>query len=112
MDRLTADELIRLLLLATWFIQTAVVFVLLLIARFYQRFSGERTRFRWYLLPIALYGAGAVHTANTLHSGIDGLSAALLGSAGVTLGALSLRLYRQMTIGRGRVRRMFEKPAA
>jgi hypothetical protein len=90
----------QLLLLYTWFVLAAVLFFLLLIARFYQKFSGENTHFRWFILPIVLYGGAAMRYASIDHIGGDIPGDALLGSAGLVLAFLCIHLYRQMTAGR------------
>jgi hypothetical protein len=69
----------------------------MLIARFYQRFSGERTLFRLYLIPILLFGVQAVREAKVAHDWVANLLAA---GGGITLLCLSLFLYRRMTAGR------------
>jgi len=51
------------LVLYTWFPLSALLFFLLLIARFYQRFSGVKTWFWLYVLVIVLFGAMAVRDA-------------------------------------------------
>ncbi len=97
---MTADWLHQLLNLYTWFLLTALLFFLLLIARFYERFSGERTHFRIFLVPAALFGVEVVHHAAGSPLGQDWIGAVLSGTAGVVLLILCLRLYRQMTVGR------------
>jgi hypothetical protein len=54
----------QVLALYTWFPLVALVFIYLLIARFYQRFSGVRTYFWLYTIPMICYGASAVRYAS------------------------------------------------
>ena len=58
------------LVLYTWFPLAALLLFMLLIARFYQKFSGEETYFRLYAVAVIIFGIVAVRYA----------------SAGVTLG--------------------------
>jgi hypothetical protein len=51
------------LVLYTWFPLSALLFFLLLIARFYQRFSGVRTYYWAYVLVVVLFGLMAVRDA-------------------------------------------------
>ena len=69
----------------------------MLIARFYQRFSGQRKLFALYIIPVLLFGIQAVREAKFARDWV----ANLLGAAGgITLLVLSLFLYRRMTTGR------------
>lgn len=99
---MSADSLNQLLNLYTWFLLTALLFFLLLIGRFYERFSGERTHFRIFLVPAALFGVEVVHRSAGSPLGQDWFGALMSGAAGVVLIVLCLRLYRQMTVGRHR----------
>ena len=90
----------QLLNLYTWFLLTALLFFLMLIARFYERFSGERTHFRVFMVPAVLFGVDVVHRAAGSPLGQDWLGALLSAAAGIILTVLCLRLYRQMTVGR------------
>ncbi len=69
----------------------------MLIARFYQRFSGEKTLYQLYLLPILLFGAQAVQEAKVAQDWVANLLAA---AAGLLLFGLSILLYWRMTVGR------------
>lgn len=90
----------QLLLLYTWFILAGVLFFLLLIARLYHQFSGERTFFRLFILPIVLFGLAVVRYNSIDQVAHDMLGSILAALAGIILIGLSLNLYRQMTIGR------------
>lgn len=90
----------QVLLLYTWFPLAAVITIMLLIARFYEKFSGDRTCYRAYLIPLVLFGVGAVRYASIDQIGGDAAGDLLVGTGGIILIALSLLLYRQMTAGR------------
>lgn len=96
-------SLSRFLLLYTWFPLAALLFVLLLIARFYEKFSGERTHYRLFSAPIVLFGLGTVRYASLNSAAGDPLADLLLGLAGVLLIMLCANLYRQMLFGRARL---------
>jgi len=93
----SADAFSQLVVLFGWFLLVGLIVFIMLIARFYQRFSGESTHFRLYLIPIVLFGIQAVRQTNFPH---DLLSNLLAGVAGVVLGTLSLLLYWRMTARR------------
>ncbi len=88
------------LLLYVWFALAALISIMLLIARFYQNFSGEQTYFRLYLVPLVLFGVAAVRYASLNESYGDWLGDLASGVAGALLIWLSLHLYRLMTSGR------------
>jgi len=52
------------LVLYTWFPLAVLLLFMLLIARFYQKFSGERTFFWLYILNAILFGAMCVRYAS------------------------------------------------
>lgn len=84
------------LVLYTWFPLSALLFFLLLIARFYQRFSGVKTYYWFYVLAIVLFGIMAVRYAG---AGIvlgDLLSDAFAILAGGLLLFLLILLYINM----------------
>lgn len=97
---MTTTALSQLLLLYTWFALAAVLFFLLLIARFYEKFSGERTYFRLFLVPMLLFGAAAVRYSSIDRIAHDALGDLFLAAAGLLLAWLCVRLYRRMTAGR------------
>lgn len=97
---MTPLALNQILLLFTWFPLAALLFFFLLIARFYEKFSGERTGFYFYILPIMFFGGAAVRYASLNHIGGDWLGDILSGLAGITLIGLCLLLYHRMMVGR------------
>jgi hypothetical protein len=96
----TSVSLNQFLLLYAWFPLAALIFFVLLIARFYQKFSGERTYFIVYIVPLVLFGAAAVRYASIDQITGDLLGDLLSGMAGIILISLSLLLIRLMMAGR------------
>lgn len=86
------------LALYTWFPLAVLLFVVALIARFYERFSGRRTFFRFYALPVIGFGVGAVRHASVDVIVGDPLADAALAVAGGSLLLLVLVLYWRMMI--------------
>ncbi|MBC7872303.1 MAG: hypothetical protein H7Y09_15775 [Chitinophagaceae bacterium] len=72
----------------------------LLIARFYERFSGARTGFRLFTVVIVLFGAAVVRYAGIDSISSDALADAFLASGGILLLCLSMRLYWLMILRR------------
>ena len=97
---MTPLSLNQFLLLYIWFPLAALLFLLLLIARFYEKFSGEQTFFRLFALPIALFGAATVRYASINQMAGDMWADGLMAVGGTILLALCLFLYRRMTAGR------------
>ncbi|MDQ7024709.1 MAG: hypothetical protein Q9P01_09085 [Anaerolineae bacterium] len=58
------ESLHQFLVLYTWFPLAALLFFMLLIARFYKIFSGHRTYFWYYGVVIVLFGIVAVRYAS------------------------------------------------
>jgi hypothetical protein len=87
-------------MLYTWFPLAALLFLLLLIARFYEKFSGEHTYFRLFSLPIVFFGTATVRYASVNRMAGDGLADAMMAVGGLILIALCLFLFRRMTAGR------------
>jgi hypothetical protein len=98
---MSTTALSQLFLLYTWFALAAVLFFLLLIARFYQKFSGERTYFRLFLMPMLLFGVAAVRYSSIDRVAHDAFGDIFMTVAGLVLAWLCIRLYRRMTAGRG-----------
>jgi hypothetical protein len=87
-------------MLYTWFPLAALLFLLLLIARFYEKFSGEQTYFKFFTMPIVLFGAATVRYASINRMAGDIWADVLMGMGGVILMVMCLLLYRRMTAGR------------
>lgn len=83
-----------------WFPLALLLFFLMLIARFYQRSSGERTYYQLYIAPIVLFGGGVARYTSINYLAGDTLGDLLLGVSGVMLIALCVFLYRIMTRNR------------
>lgn len=92
-----ADAFNQLIILYGWFLLVGLIVFLMLIARFYQRFAGEKTYYQFFLIPMMLFGVQVVRRTNFSHDPIGNVAAAL---GGLTLLALSILLYRRMTRGR------------
>jgi hypothetical protein len=93
---MTALALGQLLSLYTWFVLTALILIVMLIARFYQQFSGINTHYRWFALPIALFAASVLRYNSVDRVVGDLLGDALVGVGGAALIWLMVRLTRQM----------------
>jgi Ca2+/H+ antiporter len=87
----------QLLSLYTWFVLAALLLITLLIARFYQQFSGEKTHFRWLVLPILLFGVVVLRYNSIDQLGGDWFADSAGGIGGVIVILYCIRLYRQMT---------------
>lgn len=92
----------QILTLYTWFPLAALLMFMLLIARFYEKFSGERTYYRLFTLPLVLYGLATVRYASINQVMGDPIADLLLGAGGAALLALSLLLGWAMLGRRGK----------
>lgn len=90
----------QILTLYTWFPLAGLIGFLLLIARFYQKFSGERTYFFWFVVPMVLFGAAVVRYSSINQVAGDWFGDLSLAIGGVALIVLSVRLVARMTAGR------------
>ncbi len=97
---MTAISLNQILLLYIWFPLAVVIAIMMLIARFYQNFSGDQTYYPLYLIPLVLFGVAAVRYASLNQISGDWLGDALSGVGGSVLIILSVLLYHRMTTGR------------
>lgn len=79
-----------------WFPLVAVLFIFLLIARFYQRFSGSRTFFWLYGFVMVAFGVHAVRYASLDQISGDTYADAFGVVGGLLLIGLSTRLVWQM----------------
>lgn len=91
----------QVLLLYGWFPLAFIIFNVLLIARFYANFSGDRTYYRLYLVPLVLLGMAAVRYASLGLLAGDLFGDVLLAVGGLVLLILSIYLYHRMMM-RGR----------
>jgi hypothetical protein len=82
---LSSLSLSQLLALYSWFPLAALLLMLLLIARFYEKFSGKRMYFQAFFVPLVLFGAAALRYAS-----IDGISGDVLGDLTLTVAGLTL----------------------
>jgi hypothetical protein len=90
----------QILTLYSWFPFAGLIVFLLLIARFYQKFSGERTHFRWFVLPAVLFGAAVVRYSSINQVTGDWFGDLSMAVGGIILIVLSVRLVIGMTAGR------------
>jgi hypothetical protein len=85
----------------SWFALAVLLFMLLLIGRFYENVTGERTRFWIFALPIIIFGiASARYAFIDQVIGSDPLGDTLWLVGGVLLAGICIYLYNLMTAGR------------
>ncbi len=97
MTAITAHQSLTLL---SWFAIAIVLVILLLIARFYESVSGERTYFWLFGAPIILWGIASARYAFLGQVGGDPLGDVLWLAGGLLLACLCIYLYNLMTAGR------------
>ncbi len=97
MTAITAHQTLTIL---TWFAAAILLVILLLIARFYENVSGERTYFWLFGAPIILWGMASARYAFLGQVGGDLLGDALWLLGGLLLAGLCIYLYNLMTAGR------------
>jgi len=90
-------SLSQFLSLFSWFTIAALLFFLLLIARFYQKFSGERTRFPLFGVVIIMFGIATVRNTSLRTVSGDPVADMLSFVGGILLMGLSIHLYYKMT---------------
>jgi hypothetical protein len=83
-----------------WFGLGALLFLLMLIARFYERLSGKRTYYRYFAVPVVAFTAATVRQAQIDQVAGDAWANLSLFVGGVSLGTLCVHVYRLMTSGR------------
>lgn len=86
------------LALYTWFPLAVLLFILLLVARFYERSSGVRTYYQGFMLSIVAFGVAAVRYAADDRIMGDTVADLALMVAGLTLSGLCLMLYWRMIV--------------
>jgi hypothetical protein len=97
------DDIINIsqfLFLSSWFAFAGVVFILALIARFYQNLSGKQTYYRFFAIPIFTFGVGIARYVSIGRWTGDWLGDSLFSITGVLLSGLCYVLYKQMTTRR------------
>jgi len=84
----------------SWFVLSSLLLILLLIARFYQNVSGERTYYWAFGLPMIMFGAASARYAFLDRLGGDALGDGLSLAGGLLLAGICIYLYNLMTAGR------------
>lgn len=97
---MTAPNVIQFLILSSWFLLSILIALMLLIARFYQNVSGERTFYWLFGMPIVLFGIAAVRYAFIGKLGGDTLADLASLAGGLLLALMCIYLYNLMTAGR------------
>ena len=94
------DWISRLLTLITWGGAGALIFLLYRIAHFYQVTSGQSTRYRLFVIPLALLLLGGLRYATVSDWNGDVIGNTLQLVGGAALIAMVVFLVRRMTGGR------------
>lgn len=97
---MAAVSISQFLMLYSWFALAGLLLFVLLIARFYQRFSGETTYFRLFSVPIVFFGMAMARYASINQVAGDSFGDVLSGIAGAILVVECLYLYHIMTRNR------------
>ena len=85
------------LLVTMWFALAGLIFLLALIARFYEGQTKVPTYYRYYIIPVITYGIGTARYASISQWGGDLVGDALMSISGMFLLFQCYFLYRQMT---------------
>lgn len=93
-------NLTQILTLYIWIMIAVLTGIVFLIARFYQKSSGEPTRYQLFLAPLAFFLGGTLRYASGGQVGGDALGGVLWFVGAVLQIVLCVALYRQMTRGR------------
>jgi hypothetical protein len=96
----TGGNFVPLLVVLSWFALAVLITLMLLIARFYQNVSREKTHFRLFFVPLVLYGGASLRYAFLGRVGSDPLADLLTFIGGVVLAVMCIHLYNLMTTGR------------
>lgn len=93
---MSSESVSQILTLYSWFPFAALLSFLLLIARFYSRFSHKRTWYWLYLVPLVSGGVVIIDTASPArsHEGVLLLAAAIV--TALSTAGLALHLRRLM----------------
>jgi hypothetical protein len=97
MDNLSLHQFLTIYI---WFGLGMLLFLFALIARFYERLSGQRTYFRLLTIPVLAFAGATVRfsSLDQVTGDVWGDGCLLIG--GVSLAALCWHVYRLMTSGR------------
>ncbi|MBN2305305.1 MAG: hypothetical protein JXQ72_12540 [Anaerolineae bacterium] len=96
MDKLSLHQLLN---IYVWFGLGIILFLLALIARFYERLSTQRTYYQWFVVPLLALAIATVRFSQLDRVTGDPLGDLCLFVAGITLAALCYHVYRLMTGG-------------
>jgi uncharacterized SAM-binding protein YcdF (DUF218 family) len=83
-----------------WFGLIALVFLMALIARFYERLSSKRTYYQLFTIPVIVWTGATVRLAGLDRLTTDTWANVFLLIGGASLAALCLYVYHLMTSGR------------
>jgi hypothetical protein len=97
MNAITAHQILTII---SWFVLAALLAFMLLIGRFYQNVTGERTRYWIFSIPIVLFGLASARYAFIDRVSGDVLGDLLLFGGGLVLAGMCIYLYNLMTAGR------------
>ena len=83
------------LTLIAWVLSAALIWILMLIARYFQRLSGQQTHARLLAIPILCFGLAALRTIS-INSPADPLADVFGCVGGLSLIGLTLSIYYTM----------------
>jgi len=84
----------------SWFGLVALIFFMALIARFYERLSGQRTYYQFFIAPMLAFTVATVRFTSLDEITGDDWGDGALVIGGLILAALCIHIYRLMTSGR------------
>lgn len=85
------------LLVTMWFAFAGLVFILALIARFYEGQTQTTTYYQYYIISVITHGIGTARYASLSQWGGDFIGDVLMSMSGLLLLIQCYFLYRQMT---------------
>ncbi|MCL4238552.1 MAG: hypothetical protein KJ047_09925 [Anaerolineae bacterium] len=97
MDSIAVHPIVTLYI---WLGVSALLVLFALIARFYERLSGERTYYFLFFLAITLLAGASMRQITRDQLAGDALADLLTAAGGALVGALCLHIYRLMIRGR------------
>ena len=97
---MTAISVNQVLLLVFWFASAMLIFILALIARFYETSSGQSTWHRLYAVPLLMMAGATARYVSIRRWGGDWVGDSLTFVSGAFLLVLCMTLYLQMTYRR------------